>query len=153
MISLPGIGSLIVGALLTGGGFLSVVQLTLESTRLQAPDHLRYMAGLLTCGYALGELAANMLSALSSWRTGGLEPVLLASMLALAVAGLSTQDMCARFSHHETHSLDYPGALHYSVAHSEVNPAGANRLLENNEYGNADKRGRAGTRLFTGPWS
>lgn len=33
MISLPGIGSLIVGALLTGGGFLSVVQLALECSR------------------------------------------------------------------------------------------------------------------------
>ncbi|MBT9431267.1 YbfB/YjiJ family MFS transporter [Candidatus Sodalis endolongispinus] len=88
MISLPGIGSLIVGALLTGGGFLSVVQLTLECSRRQAPDHLRHMAGLLTCGYALGQLAGPMLSALSSWWTGRLEPALLASMLALAIAGL-----------------------------------------------------------------
>ncbi|RLR17386.1 YbfB/YjiJ family MFS transporter, partial [Sodalis-like symbiont of Bactericera trigonica] len=90
MISLPGIGSLIVGALLTGGGFLSVVQLTLECSRRQAPDHLRYMAGLLTCGYALGQLAGFMLSALSSWWTGRLEPALLASMLALAVVGLAS---------------------------------------------------------------
>lgn len=88
MISLPGIGSLIIGALLTGGGFLSVVQLTLECSRRQAPDHLRYMAGLLTCGYALGQLAGPMLSALSSWCTGRLEPALLASLLALAIAGL-----------------------------------------------------------------
>lgn len=88
MISLPGIGSLIVGALLTGGGFLSVVQLTLECSRRQVPDHLRYMAGLLTCGYALGQLVGPMLSALSSWWTGRLEPALLASMLALAIAGL-----------------------------------------------------------------
>lgn len=84
MISLPGIGSLIIGALLTGGGFLSVVQLTLECSRRQAPDHLRYMAGLLTCGYALGQLAGPVLSAVSTWLTGRLEPAL----LALAVAGI-----------------------------------------------------------------
>lgn len=88
MISLPGIGSLIVGALLIGGGFLSVVQLTLECSRRQAPDHLRYMAGLLTCGYALGQLAGPVLSAVSTWLTGHLEPALLASMQALAVAGI-----------------------------------------------------------------
>lgn len=88
MISLPGIGSLIIGALLTGGGFLSVVQLTLESSRRQAPDHLRYMAGLLTCGYALGQLAGPVLSAVSTWLTGRLEPALLASMLELTVAGI-----------------------------------------------------------------
>jgi MFS family permease len=70
MVSLPGVSSLIVGALLTGGGFLSVVQLTLECSRRQAPDHMRYMAGLLTCGYGIGQLIGPMLSALSSALVG-----------------------------------------------------------------------------------
>lgn len=87
MVFLPGISSLIFGGLLIGGGFLSVVQLTLECSRRQAPDHMRYMAGLLTCGYAVGQLIGPMLSALSSQMTGTLVPALLVSLAALLLAG------------------------------------------------------------------
>jgi len=87
MIGLPGVSSLIVGALLTGGGFLSVVQLTLECSRRQAPDHMRFMAGLLTCGYAVGQLVGPMLSALSSAAVGRLEPALAVALAALLLAG------------------------------------------------------------------
>ncbi|NDL65810.1 YbfB/YjiJ family MFS transporter [Acerihabitans arboris] len=87
MIAMPGVGGLMTGALLTGGGFLSVVQLTLVCARRQAPDHMRYMAGLLTCGYALGQLAGPMLSSLASALTGRLEPALVAAAAALALAG------------------------------------------------------------------
>lgn len=63
MISLPGIDSLIVGVLLTGGGFLSVVQLTLECSRRQAAAP-GYIAG---CGLRLGagETCGSVLSAVS----------------------------------------------------------------------------------------
>ncbi|XBS68560.1 YbfB/YjiJ family MFS transporter [Acerihabitans sp. KWT182] len=87
MIALPGVSSLVVGALLTGGGFLSVVQLTLECSRRQAPDHMRFMAGLLTCGYAVGQLIGPVLSAFSSAVTGGLEPALAVALVALLLAG------------------------------------------------------------------
>ncbi|WP_413741285.1 YbfB/YjiJ family MFS transporter [Sodalis sp. RH15] len=87
MLELPGVSSLVVGALLTGGGFLSVVQLTLECSRRQAPEHMRYMAGLLTCGYAVGQLIGPVLSALSSAATGRLEPALTVALAALLLAG------------------------------------------------------------------
>ncbi len=88
MISLDGAAGLLFGALLTGGGFLSVVQLTFECSRRQAPDHMRYMAGLLTCGYAVGQLIGPLLSALASALVGRLEPALFVSMVALALAGV-----------------------------------------------------------------
>lgn len=87
MIAMPGVAGLMAGAVLTGGGFLSVVQLTLACSRRQAPDHMRYMAGLLTCGYAVGQLAGPMLSSVSSSLTGRLEPALMAAVAALALAG------------------------------------------------------------------
>ncbi|TKI05814.1 YbfB/YjiJ family MFS transporter [Martelella alba] len=87
MIGLPGVASLITGALLTGGGFLNVVQLTLECSRRQAPEHTRYMAGLLTCGYGIGQLTGPVLSALSTWTVGRLEPALAAALAALLLAG------------------------------------------------------------------
>lgn len=54
---LPGFSGLLIGALLVGGGFLCVVQLSLLCARELAPQHMRYMAGLLTTGYAVGQLA------------------------------------------------------------------------------------------------
>ncbi|WP_155483909.1 YbfB/YjiJ family MFS transporter, partial [Trabulsiella odontotermitis] len=62
---LPGISGLVVGALLVGGGFLCAVQLSLLYGRELAPEHTRYMAGLLTTGYAIGQLVGPMTSALS----------------------------------------------------------------------------------------
>ncbi len=57
---LPGIGGLLTGGLLVGGGFLCVVQLSLQYGRELAPHHTRYMAGLLTTGYAIGQLIGPM---------------------------------------------------------------------------------------------
>ncbi|MBI6549726.1 YbfB/YjiJ family MFS transporter [Xenorhabdus lircayensis] len=85
---LPGIGGLMIGALLVGGGFMCVVQLALQYGRELAPKHARYMAGLLTTGYALGQLVGPMLSAISTWLTGKLEPVLYIAFIGLVIAGL-----------------------------------------------------------------
>ncbi|MDE9552951.1 YbfB/YjiJ family MFS transporter [Xenorhabdus bovienii] len=85
---LPGIGGLVIGALLVGGGFMCVVQLALLYGRELAPNHARYMAGLLTTGYALGQLVGPMLSAISTWLTGKLEPALYIAFIGLVVAGL-----------------------------------------------------------------
>jgi len=75
------------GALLVGGGFLCAVQLSLLYGRELAPNHTRYMAGLLTTGYAVGQLIGPMTSALSSWLTHQLEPALGLAGIALFVAG------------------------------------------------------------------
>lgn len=82
-----GMSGLVVGALLVGGGFLCAVQLSLQYGRELAPDHTRYMAGLLTTGYAVGQLLGPVSSALSTWLTQRLEPALGLAAIALFVGG------------------------------------------------------------------
>lgn len=84
---LPGICGLAVGALLVGGGFLCAVQLSLLYGRELAPEHTRYMAGLLTTGYAIGQLVGPVTSALSTWLTQQLEPALGIAAVALLAGG------------------------------------------------------------------
>jgi MFS family permease len=84
---LPGMSGLVGGALLVGGGFLAAVQLSLLYGRELAPHHARYMAGLLTTGYAVGQLVGPMTSALSTWLTQRLEPALGIAAIALLVGG------------------------------------------------------------------
>ncbi|MCR4458105.1 MFS transporter [Pseudescherichia sp. L3] len=84
---LPGMAGLVCGALLVGGGFLSAVQLSLLYGRELAAGHARYMAGLLTTGYAVGQLIGPMTSALSTWLTHCLEPALGLAGAALFIAG------------------------------------------------------------------
>lgn len=75
------------GALLMGGGFLCVVQFALQYAREQAPLHMRYLAGLLTTGYATGQLVGPLLSALSTALTHRLEPALYVAGVSLLIAG------------------------------------------------------------------
>ncbi|MDL4913835.1 MAG: YbfB/YjiJ family MFS transporter [Enterobacterales bacterium endosymbiont of Blomia tropicalis] len=86
--ALPGFSGLLIGALLVGGGFLGVVQLSLLYARELAPQHMRYMAGLLTTGYALGQLAGPVLSSLSTALLHRLEPALWVAGVGLLLAGL-----------------------------------------------------------------
>ncbi|WP_338505630.1 YbfB/YjiJ family MFS transporter [Erwinia aphidicola] len=85
---LPGLGGLALGAALVGGGFLCVVQLSLQYARELAPQHTRYLAGLLTTGYAVGQLVGPLLSAASTALTHRLEPALYVAGVALLIAGL-----------------------------------------------------------------
>lgn len=85
---LPGLGGLALGAALVGGGFLCAVQLSLQYARELAPQHTRYLAGLLTTGYALGQLVGPLLSAASTALTHRLEPALYVAGVALLIAGL-----------------------------------------------------------------
>ncbi|EOC1335070.1 YbfB/YjiJ family MFS transporter [Cronobacter turicensis] len=84
---LPGLSGLVVGSLLVGGGFLCAVQLSLQCGRELAPQHTRYLAGLLTTGYAIGQLVGPVTSALSSHFTGQLEPALWLAGVALFIGG------------------------------------------------------------------
>lgn len=81
------ISGLVIGAVLVGGGFLCVVQLSLQYGRELAPNYARYMAGLLTTGYAIGQLVGPLISALSTALTHRLEPALYIAALSLLVAG------------------------------------------------------------------
>lgn len=94
----PGVVGLALGALFTGGGFLSVVQLSIQHGRELAPRHARYMAGLLTTGYAIGQLVGPMLSALSTTLTHRLEPALYVAVVGLVIAGLLVVNTPARAS-------------------------------------------------------
>lgn len=85
---LPGISGLVTGSLLVGGGFLCAVQLSMQYGRELAPAHSRYMAGLLTTGYALGQLVGPMTSALSTALTHRLEPALWLAGVGLFVGGM-----------------------------------------------------------------
>jgi len=86
--AVPGLGGLAVGSVLMGIGFLSLVQLTLQYAREMAPLHSRYMAGLLTTGYAVGQLVGPLVSAVSTTLTHRLEPALYLAGAGLIVAGL-----------------------------------------------------------------
>ncbi len=85
---IPGIGGLALSSLLVGGGFMCVVQIGFQYGRELAPEHSRYMAGLLTTGYAVGQLIGPMLSAVSTAITGRLEPALYVALITLVIAGL-----------------------------------------------------------------
>ncbi|WP_455844771.1 YbfB/YjiJ family MFS transporter [Pantoea agglomerans] len=87
-IVLPGLNSLMLGAALIGGGFLCVVQLTLQYGRELAPQHARYLAGLLTTGYAVGQLGGPLLSWISSMLWHQLEPALWVAGASLILAGM-----------------------------------------------------------------
>lgn len=65
-----------------------MVQLTLLVARELAPRHNRYMAGLLTTGYAIGQLVGPVFSALSTALSGRLEPALYLAGAGLLLAGL-----------------------------------------------------------------
>ncbi|POP47821.1 MFS transporter [Superficieibacter electus] len=84
----PGMSGLVLGAILVGGGFLCALQLSLQYGRELAPEHIRYMAGLLTTVYAVGQLVGPATSALSTWLTHRLEPALGLAGITLFIAGL-----------------------------------------------------------------
>lgn len=86
-IILPGLSGLLIGALLIGGGFLCVVQLSLQYGRELAPYHTRYLAGLLTTGYAVGQLAGPLLSWIATLFWHQLEPALWVATAGLILAG------------------------------------------------------------------
>ncbi|EEG83987.1 hypothetical protein PROPEN_04759 [Proteus penneri ATCC 35198] len=67
---LPTITGLAIGAFLIGGGLMCAVQLAFLRGRELAPDHGRYMAGLLTTFYAIGQLVGPVISSLSTALTG-----------------------------------------------------------------------------------
>lgn len=84
---IPSVYGLVLGAVLVGGGFLSVVQLALQYGRELAPQHSRYLAGLLTTGYAVGQLFGPLLSAVSTALTHRLEPALYVALVGFIIAG------------------------------------------------------------------
>lgn len=83
----PTIMGLAIGAFLIGGGLMCAVQLAFLRGRELAPEHGRYMAGLLTTFYAIGQLVGPVISALSTALTGKLEPALYIAFIVLIMGG------------------------------------------------------------------
>ncbi|AZG98076.1 TPA: YbfB/YjiJ family MFS transporter [Proteus mirabilis] len=85
---LPTITGLAIGAFLVGGGLMCAVQLAFLRGKELAPDHARYMAGLLTTFYAIGQLVGPLVSFLSTALTGRLEPALYVAFVILIIGGI-----------------------------------------------------------------
>ena len=64
-----------------------MVQLSLQYSRELAPQHARYLAGLLTTGYAIGQLGGPLLSWLASLIWQRLDPALWVAGVGLVLAG------------------------------------------------------------------
>lgn len=84
---IPGISGLVIAAILVGGGLMCAVQLALQRSRELAPEHVRYMAGLLTTFYAIGQLIGPMISFVATYFTGRLEPALYVAFVGLLIGG------------------------------------------------------------------
>ncbi|MBM7059472.1 YbfB/YjiJ family MFS transporter [Pseudomonas sp. UL073] len=85
---LPGMAGLALGVLLTGGPFLAGMQLVMQRARELDPHGHTRNVGLLTAGFALGQLSGPLLAALSSHFAASLQPALWAAALAMLLAGL-----------------------------------------------------------------
>ncbi|PLR39750.1 MFS superfamily transporter precursor [Chimaeribacter californicus] len=83
VVALPGTGGLVVGTLLTGGGFLAIMQLAMRMGREIAPSQTAQVVGILTTGYATGQLVGPLVSSASVHLFGSLSPA-----LGVAAAGL-----------------------------------------------------------------
>jgi len=83
---LPGIAGLLIGALFVGGSFLAILQLTMRLGSELAPNHVRAMTGILTTGFAVGQLIGPLLSALSSHLYSSMVPALLTAAIGSFIA-------------------------------------------------------------------
>lgn len=83
VVALPGTDGLVMGTLLTGGGFLAIMQLAMRMGREIAPSQTAQVVGILTTGYATGQLVGPLVSSASVHLFGSLSPA-----LGVAAAGL-----------------------------------------------------------------
>jgi len=79
---LHGLVGLLLGALMVGGSFMMILQLTMRLGAGLAPDHLRAMAAVLTTGFAMGQLAGPLMSGLSTHLYSSMTPALLLAAFA-----------------------------------------------------------------------
>lgn len=81
----PGATGLLISTLLTGLGFLSIMQLSMRLAREVSTGSVARNVAMLTSGYATGQLVGPLVSSVSVTLFSSLEPALL-----LAAAGLIT---------------------------------------------------------------
>ncbi len=85
---LPGVAGLLIGALFVGGSFMVVIQLTFRLGSELSPHHLQAMSGLLTTGFAIGQLVGLLLSGLSTFLWPSMVPALLIAAVGSFLAAL-----------------------------------------------------------------
>lgn len=85
---LHGLEGLLIGTLLVGGSFMVILQLTMRLGAELAPHHLRAITGVLTTGFAVGQLIGPLLSALSTHLWASMTPALLAAAAGSFLAAL-----------------------------------------------------------------
>ena len=80
---------LLFSTLLTGLGFLSIMQLTMKFAREISSASVAKTVGLLTSGYATGQLTGPLVSSFSVWFFGSLQPAIVVAATGLVLGGLT----------------------------------------------------------------
>jgi len=88
-VLLPGAPGLLLSTVLTGLGFLSIMQLTMRLAREISPGSLAKNVGLLTSGYATGQLIGPLVSSASVTLFHSLDEAILLAALCLIGGGLA----------------------------------------------------------------
>lgn len=93
VVAFPGMAGLVTGTLLTGGGFLAIMQLSMRMGREIAPSQTARVVGILTTGYATGQLVGPLVSSASVHLFGSLSPALgVAAVSLIAAAALTASN-------------------------------------------------------------
>lgn len=86
-VLMPGAAGLCIATVMTGLGFLSIMQLTMKLARQITAGPVATTLALLTSGYALGQLTGPLVSSFSVSLTGSLQVALLIAAVGLIVGG------------------------------------------------------------------
>ncbi len=86
-VAFPGAWGLLFSTLLTGLGFLSIMQLTMKFAREISSISVSRTVGLLTSGYATGQLIGPLISSASVWFFGSLQPAIIIAAMGLVAGG------------------------------------------------------------------
>ncbi|RPD99733.1 YbfB/YjiJ family MFS transporter [Candidatus Pantoea deserta] len=88
VVLLPDVKGLLIATLLTGLGFLSIMQLTMRLAREISAEAAARTVAVLTAGYATGQLTGPLVSSASVLLSGTLQPALILAAAGLVLGGL-----------------------------------------------------------------
>lgn len=88
VVLFPDVRGLLIATLLTGLGFLSIMQLSMRLAREISPDAVARTVAVLTAGYATGQLTGPLVSSASVTLFHALQPALLLAAAGLVLGGL-----------------------------------------------------------------
>jgi len=88
VVMLPDVKGLLIATLLTGLGFLSIMQLSMRLAREVSTGAVARTVAVLTSGYATGQLVGPLVSSLSVTLFHSLQPALLLAAAGLVLGGV-----------------------------------------------------------------